>query len=257
MSYSKYTKTSPWGSYTRRKARQGRRGLYGTNRRANTTTVKRIIRRQKESKYFDTEVSAFAVGENSAWGSTNDVIKGVMCVPQEGTASNQREGREIEIYKIAIRGVVYATALSGQAVMIANCKVRCLLWMDMETPPSGGTVANSGDIMEAPTNATVPAAFCSFQKVANFGRFRMLKDFALSDPTVTASQDAAATATLKPNDLSFKCQYRFKKPMRVKFRASTGNFSDSFTSIFFTMQKSGGGFAHEATVRARVYYKDL
>ena len=42
-----------------------------------------------ESKYFDQEISGFAVGEETqSWAADNDALKGTICIPQEGSDIN-------------------------------------------------------------------------------------------------------------------------------------------------------------------------
>lgn len=232
------------------------RALAEMNPRKRKASYRNISPLVSESKYFDTETSAFAVAENNTdWAATNDVIKGLICVPLEGSDIDTRVGRKISIYKIAVRGIIYATALPDQADVIHTPDFRCILWQDTQC---NATVTNSSLLMQPGTAGTPLVPFCAFQNTANFGRFRVLKDKIYRGRDVTVGTDGAATLSEQMGDISYKFTHKFNKPVIVRFNATNGGtIADIVNHAFYlSIQKSGTGFAHATTVRTRAYYKD-
>lgn len=236
------------------------RALAGMNpRKRRRSTVARTTGpwNVSESKYFDTETSAFAVAENTTnWASTNDVIKGLICVPTEGSDIDNRVGRRISVYKIAVRGIIYATVLPDQADVVHTPDFRCILWMDTQC---NATVTDSSVLMQGGTAATPLVPFTAFQNTANLGRFRVLKDKIYRGRDVTVGTDGASTLSEQMDDVTFKLTHKFKTPVTVRFNAANAGAIGDIVNVAFylSIQKSGTGFAHATTVRTRAYYKDL
>ncbi len=208
-----------------------------------------------ESKYFDSVVSGFAIPGNTVWSATNDCLKGVIALPQEGSDINNRVGRKISIYKIALRGVCEATVQQDQADILGTPAVRVIFWQDMQT---NATVTNSSLLMEAPGAGTASLNFSVFQNTANFGRFRVLKDFILRARDSTAGTDGASTTSQNFADRPFKITHKFKKPVIVRFNAvnggSIGDIVDN--SFYLSVQSSNADGTSNISVQARCYYKD-
>ncbi len=209
-----------------------------------------------ESKYFDAENGGFAVAEESqSWAAASDVFKGVMAIPQQGNSATTRVGRRIEVYKIAVRGVIQTTIAADAGDVQVPSFYRCMLWMDQQT---NGTVTTSAALMQPSTANTIPMVACAFQNIANFGRFRVLKDFSLLPGQQETGTDGASTMSIGQSDVPFKCTYKFKKPLRIKFAANGGNIGDVVdNSIYFSMNKASGSGTQTVTVRSRVYFKDI
>ena len=209
-----------------------------------------------ESKYFDQEISGFAVGEETqSWAADNDALKGTICIPQEGSDINNRIGRKIAVYKIAVRGVLVNNSATDNADTLANPAVRCVLWIDKQT---NGTATNSGALFETGVANTSAVTFCAFQNTANFGRFRVLKDKYYRAPDVSVGTDGANTTSQNSSHIPFKFTYKFKKPLIIKFNATNGGTIGDVVdnSIYLSFQKSGGSFVTNVTARTRCYYKD-
>lgn len=209
-----------------------------------------------ESKYFDTEVSAFSVAGTTAWANTNDVIKGLIATPQEGSDINNRVGRKIEVYKIAIRGVIRTPAITDQADAYGDVAVRVILWQDQQCNAAATT---SAALMQDSTTSTASLQFCSFQNPNNFGRFRVLKDKIIYPRDAVAINDSAATGSIAMPDVPFKITHKFAKPVVVKFNGTNGgSIADVVNNAFYlSAQKSQAIFDNKVMdVRARCYYKD-
>lgn len=229
----------------------------GMRRRKRKITVPAGPWNVTESKYFDTETSAFAVAENTtAWAATNDVIKGVICVPTEGSDIDTRVGRKISVHKISVRGIIYSNVVPDSADVLTSHSFRCILWQDTQC---NATVTDSSLLMQPGTAGTPLVPFTSFQNTANFGRFRVLKDIIYDGRDVTTGTDGANTISQTMADVTYKFTYKFKKPVVVRFNATNGGtIADIVNNAFYlSIQKSGTGFTHATTVRTRAYFKDL
>lgn len=214
---------------------------------------------QTESKYFDQEASATAINEGTAWVTGHDIFKGTIAIPQEGSDINARVGRRIEVYKIAIRGVINHSALQEQPDAVEPPAYRLILYQDMQT---NGTVTNASALMQNSTAGTIKVLFNTMQNPANFGRFRVLKDIILPPPkTVFISDHANATnstGSISAEDIPFKCTYKFKKPVVVRFNATNGGTIADVVdnSFYFAIAKSNTIFVSTVSARTRCYYKD-
>lgn len=208
-----------------------------------------------ESKYFDAETDDFTIPGNTAWAATNDIMKGTICLPQEGSDIDNRIGRKIAVYKIAIRGIIKQNPATDQADILANPAIRIIFWMDQQT---NATATNSAQLMAAPTAAEADNVFCTFQNTANFGRFRVFRDIVLSARDVTSAPDGNNTSSQNAVNIPFKFVVRFRKPIIVRFNGTNGGTIGDVVdnSFYLSAQKSAASFTHLVTTISRVYYKD-
>ncbi len=234
--------------------RQVRR-KYVKARRPSRQYVARTVGPQAgESKYFDSSVSDFTVDETTTWVAGADVIKGTLAIPIQGTSVQTRVGRRIEIYKVSLRGTISMTTIAASATMLDPPAFRCILWTDTQT---NGAVTTSASLMQAPGTATLPLKFSTFQNIANFGRFRVLKDLSFQGPDFISFNDAATTGTIASADIPIKIVHKFNKALVVKFSANGGDIGDVVdNSIYFTVIKSSGDGVHKISVQSRCYFKD-
>lgn len=216
-----------------------------------------------ESHYFDSGASS-AINEGNDWSASNIEpttypVVGIntLFAPTEGDDINNRQGRKVAVYKIAIRGVITTAVLSDQADIVANPAVRLVMFMDQQ--PNGATALGNA-VMGPPFVSASPAiAFNAFQNTANFGRFRVLRDQTYMLPVVTAGTDGASTNSLACQDVPIKMTVKFKKPIIVKFNGTNGGTIADLVSNAFGLlaHKSGAGFATTITYQCRTYYKDI
>lgn len=208
-----------------------------------------------ESKYFDTETNDFALVAGTAWGATNDVIKGLIAIPVEGSDIDNRIGRKIAIYKIAIRGCINHAIAVDQADSLILPLTRLILWQDKQT---NATVTTSNLLMQAPTNAQSDCMFNSFQNIANLGRFRVLKDTWVKTPFSQSGTDGASTTSQAAASSPFKMVIKFRKPVIVNFNATNGGTIGDVVdnSFYLTAQKNFATYDSTLTCRTRCYYKD-
>ena len=107
--------------------------------------------------------------------------------------------------------------------------MRLVLFQDKQT---NGSQAQGEELMQAPATATAPLAVQTFQSLANFGRFRVLKDKILSfNFQANAADNVTTTGNNFTNSqempsIPFKITHTFRKPVIVHFNGSNGGAGD-------------------------------
>lgn len=262
-------------SYYTRGNRQGigrtqgvRRGLINA-RRQQIRSARRAPTRQfvprtmgpfavSESKYFDTYVSGAAISESTTnWAATelDPATLNTLFCPTEGSDIDNRIGRRVELYKIALRGVISCGVLMDQTDVVAAPAVRLILYMDQQ---SNGTQSQGEDVMATPGAGQVPLVFSTFQNLANLGRFRVLRDKIYGPRIVTSGTDGVSTVSLVHQQIPFKMTVRFKKPILIKFNSTNGGTIGDIVDNSFHLigTKSSTNYAHTISYQVRGYYKD-
>lgn len=209
-----------------------------------------------ENKYFDQYVSATAIAEGTSWANTtlDPTTFNSLGTVQQGDDIGQRTGRRIEIYKIAIRGVIETAALTDQADVIASPAVRLIFVQDKQT---NGVQLDGTDVMAAPSTATVPLTFCTFRSLATLGRFVIHKDIILRPRIVTVGTDGASTLSENVSQMPFKMNIKFRKPVQQHYADANSTVASMVDHSFHLLgTKSGTGFAHTISYQTRVYFKD-
>lgn len=209
-----------------------------------------------ESKYFDSFVNAALIAESVDWTGTEvDPTANSLFTPSEGADIDNRVGRKVSLYKLAIRGAIIPDAISDQADILQVPACRLILFMDMQT---NGAQAQGETVMQGPGAATGVLTFSTFQNTANFGRFRVLRDKTYKLGIVTAGTDGASTTSQALQTIPFKLTVKFSKPVEVRFNATNaGTIGDIVDNSFHMLaQKSGSPFVHNISYQARGYYKD-
>jgi hypothetical protein len=221
----------------------GAREVYGTVART------RGVYGQGEMKYYDTRflgpipISANWTGTEidptaSVEGTPVATPLGLV-QPVQGAAINQRIGREINLFKLKIRGVINLTSFTDQADFLAPMLVRLLLVQDQQTNASQ---AQGEQVMDNSTDANGYAL--AFQNLSNFGRFRVLKDkvMVFGPPQYGAGDLAAGAQTTFGNAVgrSFKINYNFKEPVKIRFNATNaGTVADVIDNSFHLFCNAG------------------
>lgn len=240
------------------KARQAKRK---PRKGYSTVARSRGIYGQGEMKYFDTERSITSLTASTNWTATefppNVGTPNTILCPDQGTAINQRIGREVNVYKIKVRGLITVGAQTGQNAGDNYSMCRVALVMDTQT---NAAQAQGEDIFAAPVTASAIQAVSSFQSLANTGRFRVLKDkwILLEDPNI--ANDTGATGGIVASGIArrFNFSHRFKKPIRVRFNAANGgtiaDIVDNSWAIYANTTFTT--LTPQITYQARVSYKE-
>ncbi len=239
-------------SYWERPATKRRRlrlGRYGVARTMGPFAY-------SESKYFDSFLDASAVSESTDWvnGEDDPVTLNTLVVPVEGSDIDNRIGRKIAIYKIALRGMIITDSIAAGAVALNNPVIRIILYLDTQT---NGTQSQSEELMATPGAADEALVTCTFQNLANLGRFRVLRDI-LVQAERTWVQDAAGTASQGGRDAYWRMTVKFKKPIIMRFNATSGGTVGDIVdnSFHIIANASDSDFATKISYQCRAYYKD-
>lgn len=214
-----------------------------------------------ESKYFDSFVNAAAISEGVAWTGTELVpaTLNTLVVPTEGSDINNRIGRKISVYKIAIRGVIATDILADQGLIVRGPDYRIIVFCDKQT---NGVQVQGETLMAAPQAATNVLAFSTFQNLGNLGRFRVLRDKIIRSPAVAQSQDndnaTNSTCSTTIPDIPFKFTLNFKTPVVMRFNSANGGTIGDIVDNSFHMIgiKTSTVFASTMSYQCRAYYKD-
>lgn len=259
--YAKVISNPKIGAYGKRTYRYANPRAAATARRkyrARRSVVPRTMGpfSVSESKYFDSYISDTSLPEGTAWTGTElDPAANTLFAPVEGSDINNRIGRKVSVYKISIRGVIYQTPLQDGTDPLSTAANRLILYMDTQT---NGTQAQGEDLMGTPGAATTQLTFCTFQNLANVGRFRVLRDIILRPaPTVTTTDGANTTAETWSH-VPFKMNVRFRKPIIVKFNATNGGTVGDIVDNSFHIigQRSTSDGTGKISYQCRTYYKD-
>jgi len=221
-----------------------------------------------EMKYYDTYLvsSGINIPASTDWTGTefdpqstiasSGAVANPLCLnaPKQGAGINERIGREIMIHKIKIRGVISAaTLLNADPTGFADQSVRVCLVQDTQ---SNSLQAQGEDVMEG-TSGT--GGWLSYQNIANFGRFKVLKDklFQCEIHNLSPIDNAHVySATYRKN---FKWNINFKVPVRVRFNATNGGTVADIVDNSFHIIANSNAAAPVSRIqyKARLCYKDI
>lgn len=263
-SYATPVVALPVGTRVRRKSYAPRRYSSGSAAVYQTVPRSRGIYSRGEMKYFDSEKSATAVTiVTTTWpaGTIFDPtvtpvnsINTLFC-PKDGSAINQRIGREVNVFKIKIRGEVLVAPQAGASTADYGSALRMLLVLDTQT---NATQMTSAQLLQDQTAAN--QTLQTWMNLANIGRFRILKDkFMVLEPK-TMANDTGATGGLVQGGLTrlFKMSVRFKKPIKVRFNATNGGtIADIVDNSFhFVCGTDSTALSPTVNYTCRVSYKE-
>lgn len=211
-----------------------------------------------ESKYFTSLVSSRAMPESQNWADTelDPTTLNTLCVPSEGSDIDERIGRKISVYKIAIRGTISMTTASDQPDILNSPSFRLILYIDQQT---NGAQSQGEQVMAPPSpTATVLTAFNSFQNLASLGRFRILRDKTYRGTELAVGTDGANTSSINSIQIPFKMTVKFRNPIIMRFNSTNGGtVADIVDNSFHLIGcKSSTAYDHTIDYQCRTYYKD-
>lgn len=176
-----------------------------------------------ENKYFDSVLAATSIPATAAsWASTELDPTTLNCLfaPVQGTGISDRIGRKVHVTKLKLRGVVHYTSVTSQTVVKPFPWVRIIVVQDMQT---NGAQLNGEDVMQASTTAAAISQTVTYQNLANFGRFKILKDKTIMMNTVENADNANVTSgSIDFGNYPFKCTIKFRKPVVVHYNSTNG-----------------------------------
>lgn len=173
-------RSSMWGprksgykKYNRRRTKY--KGRY---RKAVAAEVKRVLNGRTggyvglEKKFFDSERSIAIPVSTDASGCEADPTT-LLCLncPAQGDGESERDGRQISMSSIQVKGMVSIAAQSDQTAGDVIPDVMIALVLDKQT---NGSQLNSEDVYENPSGFSTLASQ-PFRNLENSQRFRVLK----------------------------------------------------------------------------------
>lgn len=230
--------------------RAARPGYYVTRAATGALTM------LPETKYFDSTYAATAFPSSADWTGTetDPATQLTLFSPGPGSAINQRIGRKCFVKAIRIHGLISFTKATAQTTVSSFPDMRILLVQDLQ---SNGLQAQGEQVLAAPATAAVANALCSFQSLANLGKFRVLKDKRFSiRGGVAANNSGATTISTDFAGIQFKWNVIFKKPVVVHFNATGGTtFADVVDNSWHLIANSTADVC-TLTYECRVTYTD-
>jgi len=173
-----------------------------------------------ERKYFDSYLDDTTVSAGVTWAGTelDDATLLTLFCPVTGDDINSRHGRKVSVKKIQIRGNWVIPSQQNQTSGDNFGSIRMILYQDTQT---NAAQAQGENLMANPGTASVVVCHNTFQNTANFGRFKVLKDFYLTPSMASLSWDGT---NLEQNGqyIPFKITHKFKKPVTINFNATNG-----------------------------------
>lgn len=211
-----------------------------------------------EMKYFDTEKVATAIAVcTTTWVAAtmaDPAPFNCLCVPTVGAAVNQRIGRDIRVMKIKIRGEFVSGAQAAQAAADNGALIRYMVVQDTQTNSAqmtGAQLMTDGAAAETTIN--------SYQNLNNFGRFRVLKDKVVAFSNVNVAGSPTAGDIIQSGfKRPFKCNIKFKVPIKVRFNATNGGtIADIIDHSFhFLVATENANLVASYAYTCRVAYKE-
>lgn len=208
-----------------------------------------------EMKYFDTARDG-SIASSATWAGTEVDPNTVdtLVAPTVGAGINQRIGKAIHIHKIKIRGRIYTPTIEATANAPPTIQIRLVLCLDKQTNSS----QMQGEQL-FPSSAATNVAVNAFQNIDNFGRFLVLKDktFTLQNPNMSGDNSSKDVSAL---GIPFKLNYRFKKPLQVRFNATNGgtiaDIVDNSLHMLANASTATAPFGAALVYASRICYKE-
>lgn len=192
-----------------------------------------------ENKYFDSGIYNVAIAKTLGANNYLDPSTGGLACPIQGDNANNRDGKQIQVTSIEIKGsilfpsaeAIADVALSGQNVMLAL----------VQDKQSDTTAATTTDIY---TNI-VGSSYNSANILRNpnsIDRFTILKTKTWSRPQCAVTQQAANDFSQTSALIPFHWYVKLKKPVKVRFNTSPGTsvIADIVDNSFHVLAVTGG-----------------
>lgn len=168
-----------------------------------------------ELKFIDT-VKTFTAVLDSWVGGEMDPAVGGLCCPVKGTGPSDRDGDEIRVKKIDIRGLIRMDKQSDQDDVLNSVKYCICLIQDTQT---NGAQLNAEDVMVATDPET-----SSFRNLQYKKRFKVLKRWEGVLNEISTFTDGANTGSTVGTAQMFGCQVSLNEP--VNFVGNAGTIAD-------------------------------
>jgi len=180
-----------------------------------------------EKKFVDYEVGADAM--TAVWASGEQNPTGIGCINAiaQGDGANQRDGRQVVVYSVQVKGYVMIATQEAQTAPLEDEIVRIALVWDTQ---ANGVELSAENVFVTGGNDNDVNSQRDLQYIK---RFKVLKDITLN-LRVRNVQLAANDFSWGTQRIPFNMTYRFKKPLKVNFNGTTavvGSIVDNAISV--------------------------
>jgi hypothetical protein len=172
---------------------------------AYSRSLANLIASSGETKFFDTLINETSIT------ATGSIVPSLNLVAQ-GTADNQRIGRELKIKGLYIRGQFEQNT---STTVTSAIKMRLIIYLDKQ---ANGAAATMGDILDT-TVITTPVN--AFRNLDNAKRFKILKD-----KRVQLNFYGHDGTNAFEHAVNFNYAWTPKKPLSVEFSSTTGGITE-------------------------------
>lgn len=192
-----------------------------------------------EHKYIDTTKAITALAQvGTSVGLNVDPVPGALNCVAEGDDANTRDGRQIIIDQVHVRGFVRFNGAEEVGDPPDGQVVRILMYLDTQT---NAAACASEDVV---TNfgASVALSSSFFRNPNGYQRFMSLKEITLSRPAQSSTWAGAANKyTAGTISVPFEFHHKFKQPLKVRFNATNGgNIADIVDNSIHILAAEGG-----------------
>lgn len=222
-----------------KRRRRRSRATYGTVART------RGVYATGEMKYFYVDLTLAPCIVSADWTGTQiDPPTLTLFVPIVGAGISQRIGNSVTVYQILMKCYVIAASQVNQLSGDNSCLIRVILFQDLQT----NAAQAQGNVIMKNEGAAFENVF-SFQNVANFGRFKVLRDkiIKLEDPNMVWDGSNIETNGIQKH---FKLNIKFKQPVVIRFNSTNGGtIADIVDNSFHIIC-----LANDASLATKIYY---
>lgn len=192
---------------------QGRAAAYMNKRRGGTRLLAKPTGQEK--KFYDTSLSQSALGVTITAGEHNPSATISLNTVTQGTGESQRDGRQITMDSISVKGAIEVPVQIDQTAMLLNTYCYIALVLDMQT---NGALLNSEDVFDnqGGINSLVANPFRDLQFIQ---RFKVLAHKRIKLPQQNTQHDGTnieVGGLVVPFDL-----YAKLKGIKTNYTAST------------------------------------
>ena len=170
-----------------------------------------------EVKYFDAPIG-FVISSSNDW-TGSEAGADMPQIPQGDDIFN-RNGRKIQLRRVACNLTLHTTPITAATAIAAPTSVRVVLVQNKQ-PNTSSTTGQSVMGLNGGAAGNTSVAMQMFQGVQGFGRFKIVDDVVLDiDVTAAVNNAGATTVSASAKQISFKLNYRPKKPITIEYAGS-------------------------------------
>lgn len=189
-----------------------------------------------EMKYFDAQVASTFLIESTTWASCefDPLVADALFTPTQGAGISQRIGREVNVYKIKLRGTIIVDVLENQTEVKGPTCMRLVLVQDTQTNQAQLAAENVFK------TGIGPNGFNGFLNLDSLGRYRILKEkiITIQDPNILHD---GTNIEMQGLLRWWKMNHTFKVPVKVRYNGvNSGQVEDVIDNSFHLLVNGTG-----------------